>query len=84
MSTWRELITTHLKEHPDEEIIAITPGEEILDKDFDDGYGTSKGDAFTAWSQNRVFFPVVYDGAEWVESVPRDPCDEATAHVGGQ
>ena len=55
-----------------------------LDVRFDSGYGTSQGPAFTAWSAQRVYFPVVYDGAEWAGSAPRNPCDDDTEHVGGQ
>jgi hypothetical protein len=57
--------------------------EELLEE-FDPGYGGSEGKSFTAWSKKWVYFPVVYDGAEWVERVPRDPCKIATEHVGGQ
>ena len=35
------------------------------------------------WTAARVYFPACYDGSEWCESVPRNPCDEATTHVGG-
>ena len=54
-----------------------------LDVAFDAGYGSSHGPQFTAWTADRVYFPVVYDGAEWVGSVPRNPCGQATEHVGG-
>lgn len=50
---------------------------------FDSGCGGVEGDAFTVWTANRVYFPAQYDGAEWCASVPRNPCDEATQHVGG-
>lgn len=35
---------------------------------------------FTAWGRKRVYFPVYYDAGigQWVESVPRDPCEEAS------
>lgn len=83
-TTWRQLIASELQEHPGEELVAVTLDDAALDADFDGGYGSAKGEPFTAWSQNRVYFPIVYDGAEWVGSVPRNPCDEATAHLGGQ
>lgn len=38
---------------------------------------------FTLWTKNRVYFPAVYDGDEWVHSVPRHPNNEATEPVGG-
>ncbi len=63
------------------DIVASTfkPGEDELM--FYPGY--AEGVPFTLWTSKRVYFPVQYDGNEWVDSVPRDPCDEATHHVGG-
>lgn len=58
--------------------------EEFLDREFYDGYGSSRGEPSTLWTQDWVYFPVVHDGMEWVASVPRNPCKEVTAHVGGQ
>lgn len=66
--------------HPAEEATE----QSTLDVVFHCGYGHSEGPRFTAWTVNRVYFPVVYDGSEWVASVPRNPCDEVTEHVGGQ
>mgnify|MGYP003587901152 CR=1 FL=1 len=60
--------------------------DEIKDKidyDFNSGYGGKEGFAFTAWTKDRVYFPGCYDGSEWIDSIPRNPCDEATSHVGG-
>ena len=32
---------------------------------------------FTVWTKDRVYFPVVYSStSRWVESVPRNPCQE--------
>lgn len=81
--TWREIIEEEARDHG-EPIIACTLSDEELDVPFDTGFGGSEGAPFTAWSASRVFFPVVYDGAEWVASVPRNPCSEATRHVGGE
>jgi len=50
---------------------------------FYPGYGRPEGIPFTLWTHKRVYFPVQYDGSEWVTSVPRDPCEEVTSHVGG-
>lgn len=66
----------------DLEHITLTPEE--MDKEFDNGYGGSEGIPFTAWSSQRVYFPCIYDGREWVNSVPRNPCDERTGHIGGE
>lgn len=54
-----------------------------LDRRYDDGYGATNSDHFTAWTAHYVYFPECYDGAESVVSVPRHPCGEATKHVGG-
>lgn len=85
--TWRELIAAEMAEHGEtqEDLIATAPADRIfLDTEFDSGWGGSEGAPFTAWTAKRVYFPAVYDGSEWVESVPRDPCDEVTAHIGGE
>jgi hypothetical protein len=81
MVTWRGKITRLMP--VGETLITVAPDESVLDVEFDDGYGLAEGPNFTAWSQSRVFFPVVYDGAEAVGSVPRDPCDEESEHFGG-
>ena len=80
-TTWRIALDLH---HKDDKIIACTLTEEELDSPFDPGYGGSEGKPFTAWSKDYVYFPVVYDGAEWVGRVRRDPCDEASQHHGGE
>ena len=80
-TTWQKEIKDAAK---GDEIIACTLTGEELVRVFDKGYGGSEGLAFTAWSETYVYFPVVYDGAEWVERVRRNPCDEARSHVGGE
>ena len=82
MANWREMINKELPEG--EALVACTLSDEELNQSFDAGYGLAKGAPFTAWSETRVFFPVVYDGAEWVGSVPRNPCAEVCEHFGGQ
>lgn len=84
MTTWKQQLDRAQKEAKDEApIIACTLDEAGLAREFCDGFGGTEGKPFTAWTENRVYFPVQYDGAEWVESVPRDPCSEATNHAGG-
>lgn len=84
MVTWREEIGEARKNAGDAgEIIACTLSSEEMDERFDSGYGVEEGRPFTAWTATRVYFPVCYDGAEWVSSAPRDPCSEAMTHVGG-
>ena len=85
-ATWRILLKMAMKDKAEDldQIISIAPKDLDLDRKFDDGYGGSEGKPFTIWTHNRVYFPVVYDGAEWVDSVPRNPRGEITKHCGGQ
>lgn len=64
--------------------IKTTLTDEELIRKFDDGYGGSQGTHFTAWGKKFVYFPVVYDGAEWVGRAPRNVCDIKTPHCGGE
>jgi hypothetical protein len=92
-TTWRKAMSDnrgwddknpHYDAERDGSLLAVAPDESVLDVEFESGFGTSEGPAFTAWTATRVYFPVVYDGSEWVGSAPRNPCDEACEHVGGQ
>lgn len=62
---------------------ALPNGQEWYERLFYQGYGGTEGWWFTIWTADRVYFPVCYDGLEWIDSVPRYPCAEATEHVGG-
>ncbi|NGX57216.1 MAG: hypothetical protein K940chlam3_00100 [Chlamydiae bacterium] len=86
MGTWRELIEAEMERRGEcwEDVVAFSPEEINWDKEFDPGFGTSEGEPFTLWTTQRVYFPSVYDGAEEAESVPRNPRDEVTHHIGGQ
>ena len=55
-----------------------------MDKPFDNGFGGSEGPSFTAWGEKWVYFPIVYDGAEWIGHAPRNPCEIAMDHQGGE
>ena len=85
VNTWRNLITDEMKERGEswEDVVACTLTDEELDAEFDDGLGLIEGKSFTLWTKKRVYFPWAYDGSEYCGSAPRDPCDEATRHVGG-
>lgn len=85
MTTWRELIALHMSYLNENwsDIISCTLSDDELDVKFDSGYGRVEGVPFTLWTTRRVYFPVMYDGAEWVDSVPRNPCDKKTVHIGG-
>lgn len=85
MSTWKALITEELKLQGEDwgDIVSITLTEDELNKEFDDSFGIAEGKPFTAWTARRVYFPVCYDGSEWVDSVSRDPDGQPTSHCGG-
>ena len=83
MTTWRKELENVCARGGDKfEDLAHTMTAEELDTEFDDGYGAPEGVPFTAWSEDWVYFPVVYDGLEWVGTVPRNPCNKKTAHMG--
>ena len=85
ITTWRDELASEMECKKDPgPVLAYAPDEGAFDVFFDCGYGGAEGPEVLAWTERRVYFPVVYDGAEWCESVPRNPCDEATKHVGGQ
>lgn len=84
-TTWRKEITEELQSHNEnwDDVVSCTLTNEQLDKTFYSGYGGNEGDPFTVWTVNRVYFPVCYDGAEWVGSVSRHPDGHPTKHQGG-
>jgi len=84
MNWKKEIIEECERYNEDTSSLVYTISDEELNKEFDSGYGMGEGCMFTAWSTNRVYFPVVYDGSEWVGSAPRNPCEESCRHVGGQ
>lgn len=84
ITTWRKEIEIALKGGDTVEGLTCTLTDEELDTSFDAGFGWSQGKPFTAWGDKYVYFPVVYDGAEWVGSAPRHPNNEATDHLGSQ
>lgn len=86
MTTWRKLIGEALTDQGEDWTVveSSTLSQEQLDVEFYEGFGGSEGEPFTMWTAKRVYFPVVYDGAEWVSSVSRNPDGVPTCHVGGQ
>jgi hypothetical protein len=91
---WRKNLESLLLRNEDklEELVIQESGEPVratidhpsFTREFDGGFGCSEGCSFTAWGEKYVYFPAVYDGSEWIECVPRNPCLEATFHIGGQ
>jgi hypothetical protein len=82
---WREDITHEMAEHGEtwSDIESCTLTESEMDEVFHHGYGSIEGKSFTLWTHNRVYFPICYDGAEWVDSVSRSPDGKPTEHMGG-
>lgn len=83
LTTWRTSLNALLSELG-ETLVAVAPDEPTLDVEFYPGYGGSEGPPLLAWSENHVFFPVVYDGSEWIDSAPRNPVSKGQSHVGGE
>lgn len=85
LTCWKTLIKEALAYAGEcwDDVVSTTLSEEGLLRRFDDNFGCEEGEPFTLWTSSRVYFPVVYDGAEWVSSVPRYPNGEKTKHVGG-
>jgi hypothetical protein len=85
MTTWRQLISYEMENRGETwgDIESTTFKDDEVDKEFDDGYGSTNGIPFTIWTKNTVYFPWVYDGSESAGSVSRNPDGLATKHVGG-
>lgn len=85
MTTWYTLLTEILEYNNEswEDIESSTLTDTELHISFDKGFGGIEGVPFTIWTKNFVYFPAVYDGAEWVSSVPRHPNGQPTNHIGG-
>lgn len=82
-TTWKEQFYTSKGNSDDFSTIeAIAPNSEILDVEFDNGFGVPEGPDFLVWTEERVYFPVVHDGAESVGSAPRHPQKNGQSHVG--
>lgn len=84
---WKDALHAEVSENKDDwDLLVHTMTKNEFEREFDGGYGGAEGCPFTAWTDNFVYFPVQYDGAEWVGSVPRHPNNTlgpATNHVGG-
>lgn len=84
LMTWRDALAEERKESGDETpVVHVAPAEAALDIKFYGGYGGAHGPAVLIWTEKRVYFPVQYDGAEWLGSAPRNPVDDGQDHVGG-
>ena len=83
-TTWRKELAYEMKAMSDDgPVMTYAPDEATFDIDFNAGYGGPEGPSVLAWTDQRVYFPVCYDGAEDIGSAPRNPVDEGQEHVGG-
>lgn len=82
-TTWRKELADAMQDRDPGPVIAYAPDEAAFDVEFDAGYGGTNGPEMLAWTDQRVYFPVCYDGAEWVGSAPRNPQPEGQSHEGG-
>lgn len=83
MTTWRLELQAAMEGDPGP-IVAVAPHESVLDVSFDGGSGRAEGPSVLIWTETRVYFPVTHDGAEWLESAPRNPATVGQPHVGDQ
>ena len=84
-NSWKDMIDDVFERLNDswDNVEHCTLSDEELNEKFD-SLDTS-GKPFTIWTQKYVYFPVGYDGDEWVGYVQRNPGEnpEPTIHVGG-
>ena len=81
---WGELILEEMEEYGDTlPIIHSTLSQEEMDRYFYPGYGASTSVPVNAWTKNRVYFCIRYDGSDSIGSVPREPSDEKAIHHEG-
>lgn len=55
----------------------------FLDYSYSPGYGGAECAPVWVWTPTRVLFVGTYDGATWVDAVPRNPTEGDPNHVGG-
>ncbi len=82
VTNWKNLLLEELKRRGEsfEDIVSNTMTDEDMEREFYSGYGDVNGCAFTVWTKNTVYFPLEYDGAEFVGSVSRKPDGKPTKH----
>jgi hypothetical protein len=85
MTNWKELIEYDMDFYDDsfENVESCTLSKEELLVNFDPEHGSTEGKPFTLWTKTRVYFPLCFDGGEWVGSVSRTPDGIPTPHMGG-
>jgi hypothetical protein len=64
-------------------VISLDMAKPYLNYEYDYGFGSPEGHAITAWTATKVIFVSTYDGATWVEYVPRNPVNHMPTMPGG-
>jgi hypothetical protein len=84
-TNWKEMIKNEMNKNGDsfENVVSNTMTKQEMNEEFDNEYGGTEGNPFTLWTKEFVYFPICYDGAEWVGSVSRNPNGRPTEHKGG-
>lgn len=84
VTTWRAEFAAILRVNGDtSDFVAVSPDASILDVAFNSDYGSVEGPAVLIWTERFVYFPICYDGAEYLGFAPRNPQSEAQGHQGG-
>lgn len=75
MANWYDMLKDAMEQNGDRfEDRICTLSEDRLKIEFNAGGGGSAyGAPFVAWGEYFIYFPVQYDGVEWVESATRNP-----------
>lgn len=81
VTTWRHKLKDAFERTGDDfNKIETTLSDGEMDVQFDDGYGSDEGMSFTVWGEKYVYFPLEYDGSEYVGWAPRNPCAIIMGH----
>ena len=90
--TWKQLIEEEMEDNQDT-WDDVVDWKTDIDKDstswwdieFSSSFGIAEGNPFLLWTKRFVYFPVVYDGSEWVGSVPikKGYSNRKLTHYGG-
>lgn len=64
-------------------VIPWSEARNLLNYNYDDGFGGKDCHPIVAWTENAVIISGCYDGATWVQAVPRNPIDTRPDFIGG-
>ncbi len=77
MTTWRDVLNNTLSYRCEtlDDVVYMHPSNICLDGEFNEDYRIVSGAQFMMWTSMYVYFHVISADKQWVESVPRNPCD---------